>query len=118
MVKENGMTRIWSSLITLLAVVVVALAVTGAPAMAQSLDDLRVAGKVGERFDGLAVARDSGAADFVEEVNAKRRKIYSDQAKKQGATIEQVGAVYAQQIMKNAPGGTWFQNDEGDWQQK
>ena len=111
------MTRFWSSLFGLLAVVAVIFTMTGSPAVAQSLDDLRSAGKVGERFDGIAIARDSSVAEFVDKVNAKRQAIYAEQAKKQGVSTTQVGAVYALEIMKNVPDGTWFLTEE-DCQQK
>ena len=45
-------------------------------ALAQSLEDLRVAGKVGERYDGLAVALSNDAKAAVKEVNKKRQQIY------------------------------------------
>ncbi|NIA67123.1 YdbL family protein [Pelagibius litoralis] len=112
------MTRFWSSLFTLLAAIIVALPMLTAPAAAQSLDDLRASGKVGERFDGLAVARDSAFADFVDEVNAKRQAIYAEQAGKQGIPASQVGAVYAQEIIEQVPDGTWILTDQGEWRQK
>lgn len=112
------MTRFWSSLFSLLAVAVIALPMMSLPTAAQSLDALRSDGQVGERFDGLAVARDSSAAAFVKQVNAKRQAIYQEQAKKQGVSASQVGAVYAQEIMKKMPKGTWFLTEKGDWRQK
>lgn len=112
------MTRFWSSLTPLLATALVALAMLAAPAAAQSLDDLRASGQVGERFDGLAVARDSGVADFVEQVNEKRLAIYVEQANKQGVPTIQVGMVYAQEILQQVPAGTWFLTKDGEWLQK
>lgn len=84
-------------------------------AWAQSLDDLRAAGKVGERFDGLAVALSGDAKSAVNEVNKKRRQIYEDKAASQGVSADQVGRVYAQQIFKKAPKGTKFQKEDGSW---
>jgi len=94
-------------------------AMGGSPAMAQSLDALRSSGAVGERFDGLAVARDGGSATakFVEGVNAQRLSIYRERAAAQGVSPEQVGRVYAQQIRRSAPRGTWFLQDNGNWTQ-
>ena len=46
------------------------------PANAQSLEDLRVSGVAGERFDGYVSARDPDAKIFADQVNAKRRQIY------------------------------------------
>lgn len=93
------------------------LAFGAAPAVAQSLDDLRGSGAVGERFDGLLVARDGSTAtrQFVETVNAQRLAIYRDRAAAQGVSPEQVGRVYAQQIRQAAPRGTWFLEANGNW---
>ena len=87
-------------------------------ALADQLDDLRRSGAVGERYDGLLVARDGGAADFVKQVNAQRSGIYRDRAAKQGVSADQVGRVYAKQIFQKAPKGTYFQQENGDWVRK
>lgn len=84
-------------------------------AWAASLDDLRAAGKVGERYDGLAVALSDDAKGAVEKVNKKRRKIYQQKAAEQGVKAESVGRVYAEQIMKKAPPGTKFLKEDGNW---
>ena len=112
------MTRRWFSLLSLLAVATLALPLLSGPVFAQSLDDLRAAGKVGERYDGFAVARDPSAADLVKEVNDKRRKIYEERAKKQGVSVEAVGAVYAKEIVDQVPAGTWVLTADGEWRRK
>ena len=84
-------------------------------ARADALDELRAAGKVGERYDGMAVALSPDAKSLVDEVNKKRRKIYEQKAAAQGVSVESVGKVYASQIMKSAPKGTKFQNENGNW---
>ena len=88
------------------------------PATAQSLDDLRASGAVGERFDGLAVARDPSAADTVAQINAKRIKIYAERAASQGVTADQVGQVFAKEILQKAPAKTWIQAPDNSWSQK
>ena len=99
----------------LLRVLLLALAVLAvAPsAWAAELDSLRVSGAVGERYDGLAVARDGSASGFVASVNAKRSKIYQQRAAKEGVSARQVGKLYAKQIMSKAPRGTWFLSEGG-----
>ncbi len=97
------------------------LAVIAPAAMAQSLDELRASGAIGERYDGYVAVRDSGAAgakSVAKEVNAKRRNLYEKRAASQGATPQDVGRVYASQIMRKAPGGTWFLDENGNWRQK
>ena len=104
------------------ALAAVLIAAPGVPgtAAAQSLDELRAQGIVGERYDGYAVARQSSPAAnrAVAEVNAQRRSIYADRAGKQGVPAAQVGQVYAAQIMKHAPSGTWFLGADGKWTRK
>ena len=98
-----------------------ALLLPAAAALAGKLDDLRASGAVGERFDGFLELRDSGNADaksFVEQVNAKRRKIYEKRASENNATVEQVGQIYAKEIMGDAPAGTWFMRKNGSWAQQ
>lgn len=103
----------------LLAVGVVLAPLSVGGALAQSLDELRASGVVGERFDGLLVARQGGAPrGVINEVNARRGKIYADRAKQQGVSPDQVGRVYARQIMRQAPAGTWFLDEAGNWRQK
>ena len=95
-----------------------AMLLPAASALAGKLDDLRTAGAIGERYDGFLEVRDPGAADakkLVEQVNAKRRKLYEKRAKENKATPEQVGQIYAKKIMEDAPAGTWFKRRNGKW---
>ena len=71
--KAPGLTRRRFSFLSLLLAVGVVLPLLSGPLAAQSLDDLRAAGKVGERFDGFAVARDSALADQVAAPSTKSR---------------------------------------------
>jgi len=97
------------------------LAVSAASAGDQ-LDVLRASGAVGERYDGYAVVRakptDPSMAALVESVNAKRRAIYEERAKKQGVPVQEVGKVYAQEIAPKTPSGTWLLGEDGKWTQK
>jgi len=88
---------------------------SGPPALAQSLDQLRASGAVGERFDGFAQALKSGAGATVDQVNAKRRKIYNDRAASEGVSPDQIGRVYAKQIANKAPPGTKILQENGAW---
>jgi len=101
-----------------IATVFLAVAVAPWPASAQDLDTLRRQGAVGERYDGMAVARDSGAAGFVENVNRQREKVYSERAKAQGVETSVVGQIFAREIMAKAPAGTWFLGQDSKWVQK
>ena len=101
-----------------MAAVVLALGLSAPPVLAQSLDELRASGAVGERYDGYAQALQSSAVGGGDQVNANRRQIYAQRASQQGVPIDQVGRVYAAEIMRNAPPGTWFQAENGQWGRK
>jgi uncharacterized protein len=111
---ETSMRSLFASLALLL--------LAAAPAAAQSLEELRKSGAVGERFDGLAVVREAGAGTSIEtavrEINDKRRMIYAERAKAQSVPATEVGKVYALEIMQKAPAGTWFLDETGKWVQK
>jgi len=97
------------------ATLVLGLGLSGPPALAASLDQLRASGAVGERFDGFAQALQSGAAGTVDQVNAKRRQIYTERAASEGVSPGQIGRVYARQIFAKAPPGTRFLQENGAW---
>lgn len=101
--------------LTFLAVATLVLGLSGPPALAQSLDQLRASGAVGERFDGYAQALKSSAAGTVKKVNAKRRQIYAERAAAEGVSADQIGRVYAKQIFAKAPRGTKFLQQNGAW---
>ncbi len=97
------------------AAVVLALGLSAPPVLAQSLDELRTSGALGERYDGYAQALQSSAAGVVEQVNAKRRQIYAQRASQEGTSADQIGRVYARQIFAKAPRGTKFLQEDGSW---
>ena len=94
----------------------------GAWADGRALDAPRAAGTVGERYDGYAELRDPSQAAtlgaLVAQANDARRKIYIEQAAQQKLTPDQVGRIYAPQILQAAPAGTWFHQESGAWVQK
>ena len=57
-------------------------------------------------------------ARLIDQVNAERRSVYAERAKNTGAPIEAVGKIYAQEIVKSAPTGTWFLGENGQWTRK
>jgi hypothetical protein len=91
------------------------------PAAAQDrpLDAPRAAGVVGERFDGFAVLRDSKAPqavkDLVAQSNARRKAFYAKRAAEDKVPEAAIGKIYAQQIIKRAPAGTYFLDESGKW---
>lgn len=92
-----------------------------AQSQARLLDAPRAAGTVGERYDGYAVARGAVSPDIaqlIESVNAERRALYAQRAKSEGAPADAIGKIYAEEIIKSAPPGTWFLGDNGQWVRK
>ncbi len=87
-------------------------------AWAQSLNDLRRSGALGERFDGYVEARDPSAQGVAGQVNAKRRAQYEKVATKEGISVDQVGRVYAPKIIAKLPAGAWYLPQGGGWTQK
>ena len=113
------MNPIHSLRVLLVALALVIAPATLQPAAADQLDDLRAQGQIGERFDGYAEARDDAsdaARALVKKVNAQRREIYEKQAKKQNISVDQVGRVYADRILKKLPKGAWIRTEDG-WRQ-
>lgn len=97
-----------------------AVLLAAAPAPAQTLNDLRAQGAVGEGYDGFARVRTPapGAQAAVDQVNARRREIYAKRAAEQKVAPADVGRVYARQIFEQAPPGTWFLQESGQWVRK
>lgn len=114
----------FSSLARWLAPALLLLLVQAGAASAQNrtLDAPRAAGTVGERFDGYAVVRDQASAaslgPLVNQINTERRKVYADRAAADHVSPDQIGRVYAGEIFKSAPAGTWFLQESGQWVQK
>ena len=92
-----------------------------ANAEGRPLDAPRAAGTVGERYDGYAVTRGTVTPDItalVDKVNVERKALYAERAKTQGVSILDIGKIYAAEIIKSAPAGTWFLSESGQWAQK
>ena len=90
-----------------------------AAAQSRPLDAPRAQGIIGERYDGLLVLRQSNAPasikGLVNQTNAQRLAVYKKRAKETGASIKDVGKIYANQIAKEAPKGTYFLTQSGKW---
>ena len=97
--------------------ILLALTLCITPAWADALDDLRASGAIGETFEGYVVAREASVRAEADAINAKRKAIYQEKAAAQGIDIEQVGKVYAAEIIRKVPAGTWIQID-GQWRKK
>ena len=103
-----------------LTVAFAALCAAPGPARADArLDAYRANGVIAERFDGYVEIRDSNAPSearaLVEDVNARRRALYSQRADESNVPVEEVGKVFANKIAESAPSGTYFRRPGGDY---
>ncbi|GAN34202.1 MAG: DUF1318 domain-containing protein [Candidatus Brocadia sp. AMX2] len=82
--------------------------------------ELKSKGIIGENNTGYLqfIGGRREKEDIVQAENQDRRKVYESIAKKEGASIEQVGQRRAQQIASKARKGEWLQNPTGKWYQK
>lgn len=87
------------------------------PAWSDNLEQLRASGMIGENASGFVVARDPSAQGEADAINTKRRTIYQEKAAAQGVSADQVGKIYASEIFKKVPAGTWIQLN-GQWVKK
>jgi len=101
------------ALLGMLPALVLAISLLDEPAAAQDLDGLRASGAVAERFDGYLQAQERSASKAVATINAQRKKVYEQRAAAQGVSVDQVGRVYASEILKKAPAGTLFVQENG-----
>jgi hypothetical protein len=92
-------------------------------AFADSLDDARAAGLLGERHDGYVdtVAPNPTPAiqKLKDDINAQRRKVYEQLAAQKGVPAEEVGALAAEKtISQRLKPGWYYLNSSGQWVKK
>lgn len=86
-------------------------------------------GAVGMTGDGFVEARDLKAVPLAErrrvqqlvaEENADREAMYAEIARANGHPEwrQEIQATFARRWVSNAPGGWWYQNDQGQWTRK
>jgi uncharacterized protein len=92
------------------------------PAFAQSLDEAKAAGLVGEKVDGFVgvVPADAPAEvrALADRINAERRARYAEIAKKQNAPVDAVAKIAGQKLTERAPSGQYVLGADGQWRQK
>jgi hypothetical protein len=83
------------------------------------IDALKSGGALGENNRGLLEARAAGEATGVAaEENRDRETVYTELAKRTGASADSVGRARAKQIASNSAPGVWLQRENGEWYQK
>ena len=109
---------------TVLAIAAAATAIGGlaTPAFAQrdpAYAAARSAGQVGERTDGylgIVVAETPALRRIVNDINIKRRAVYSERAKATNATIEEYAFTAGCQAILATVSGEKYQAPDGSWQ--
>ena len=89
-------------------------------AWAISLGDAKQQGLVGEMANGyLGMVVDSAETKaLVESVNAKRKSIYIDLARKNKITLQQVSALAGEKAFSKTQSGHFIKNSNGEWVKK
>lgn len=91
------------------------------PTWAGPLEDAKVTGEIGERYDGyLGVRRDDAPASvrtLVKDINAKRKAEYAEVAKRNGIDVEEVGVIAGRKLVRRAEPGEWVMSPKGKWVQ-
>ncbi len=92
-------------------------------ALADGLDDAKVAGLVGEKPDGyLGVVSASAGADIqrlVQDINLRRRDSYRAIAESTpGTTLADVEVLAGAKLISKTPSGQYVQNAAGAWVRK
>jgi uncharacterized protein len=98
------------------------LGLSALPAAAQSLDQAKAAGQVGERIDGYVGVVDANAPGdvraLVDQVNAERREKYAEIAAERGTSVQAVAQIAGQKLIERAPSGEYVLGANGQWRQK
>jgi uncharacterized protein YdbL (DUF1318 family) len=106
----------------LLAAVLLLAAPAFTPAFAQSLDQAKAAGQIGEQSDGyLGVADPSASAavrQMMNDINLKRREEYRGIASKNGTNLQAVEALSGKKLVERAAAGQSVRLPDGRWVRK
>ncbi|MCZ8136403.1 MAG: YdbL family protein [Porphyrobacter sp.] len=99
-----------------------ALGLVAGPALAQrdpAYAAARAAGKIGEQPDGylgIVGAADKTLQDLVNDINIKRRAVYTEKAKENNATLEAYALTAGCQAIARTTPGEKYMAPDGSWQ--
>jgi uncharacterized protein YdbL (DUF1318 family) len=110
---------------TRVSLLIAAAAVTigaGALAQADDAEALRASGQAGEQADGYLGAPAGASAAVqsrIDAINIKRRDYYTDLATKRGATVSEVAATTACELLKSrVQPGYWYRDAAKAWKKR
>lgn len=101
---------------------VAALGLVAGPALAQrdpAYAAARAAGKVGEQPDGylgIVGVADKTLQDLVNDINIKRRAVYTEKARENSATLEAYALTAGCQAIARTTPGEKYMAPDGSWQ--
>lgn len=98
---------------------VLALPAGAAFAQGPAVNAAIAAGQVGERADGYLGIRGSVSAEVrgqVEQINIKRRALYTEKAAARGVSVEEIAAATGCQTLKRTAPGHAYTLDGASWQ--
>ncbi len=121
-VRPSAALRLRRYLAVVLSVLFMVAASAGVSATAQTLDQSKAAGQIGEQPDGYVGIVDSSAPpavrQMVDEVNLKRRERYRGIASKNGTNLQAVEALTGKKLIEDAPSGQYVRLPDGRWVRK
>ena len=101
--------------------ILVALAAVPAAAQTPAVDAARVAGIVGERYDGyvgVIGAAPEAVRSQVAAINIRRRSLYSNLAASKGVSPQDVGITAGCQLLARVPIGEAYMWADGKWRRR
>ena len=101
---------------------VLLLALLSLPAFAQSLDQAKSQGLVGEQLNGyvgiVTSSPSSALRSMVTEINQQRRALYQRSAQEASVSLEVFEARAGQRLQERAKSGEFIQDKNGQWRRK
>lgn len=101
-------------------VLLVCLLLVAAPGWAMDLKQAKAEGLVGEQRNGYlgVVVNNPEARKVVSEVNAKRKKLYQQLAKKNQVSLSSVEQLGGEKAISKTRSGHFIKNSAGQWVKK
>lgn len=98
------------------------LALLSLPVFAQSLDQAKSQGLIGEQLNGyigiVTSSPNSSLSTMVTEINQQRRALYQRSAEEASVTLEVFEARAGQRLQERAKSGEFIQDTNGQWRRK